>query len=269
MNKPIDDISVIDFSIFNKSFVEKTISVRISETKCNSLDEYNKYLKNNINESDKLKRALNNNYSEFFRNTFTFSFLEHRIIPLLYESMLTKSHREIRIWSAACAGGHEAYSIAIICDEFSKIYNSGLKFRIFATDINELEIEKAKKGVYTENVLKNVTFDRIKNYFTQKGDNFIVNQKLKETIDFSNFDLLSKECNCPPASIFGNFDIVFCSNLLFYYNSNAQKSIINKVDKCLADNGYLIVGEAERDIVIKYDYKEIFSQLAIFKKNGT
>lgn len=80
--------------------------------------------------------------------------------------------------------------------------------------------------------------------------------------------MLNKECDCPPTSIFGNFDMVFCANLLFYYNSRAQEHILNKVGNCLAGNGYLMAGEAELDILMKYNYYEIFPQSRIFKKNN-
>jgi len=266
MTKEINHIYGIDLSIYNKSFVEKTITGRMCETKCNSFEEYTEHIKNNSNETDKLKKALNNNFSEFFRNTLTFAYLEHAIIPSLAESIAIKRNREIRIWSAACAAGQEAYSIAMLCDEFSKNKKSGTQFRIFATDISETEIQKAQNGVYSENALKNVSYGRIRNYFTQKSDTFIVHQQLKEYIDFSIFDLLNKECDCPPTSIFGSFDLVFCSNLLFYYNPKVQKRMLDKVSNILVNNGYLIVGEAERDFLMKHNYKEVFPQSGIFHK---
>jgi len=262
----MNDIIGVDLSIFNQSFVENTIKGRMSEIKCNHFEEYSEYLKNNSNETDKLKKALNNNYSEFFRNTLTFAYLEHTILPALAESKSKKRCCEIRIWSAACAAGQEAYSMAMLFDEFSKNQNSGIRLRIFATDISETEIQKAQNGVYPENALKNVAYGRIKNYFAQKGDSYILHQQLKESIAFSTFDLLKEECDCPPASIFGNFDIIFCTNLLFYYNTRVQKRILDKVDYCLASKGYLIVGEAERDFLMKYNYKEVFPQSAIFQK---
>jgi len=239
------NIPGIDLSVYNLSFVEKTISNRIRETECSSFDEYVEYIKKGRTESGNLKKALNNNYSEFFRNTLCFAFLEHHILPALAAQKMKKPNREIRIWSAACAAGQEPYSIAMLCDEFSKKHKNGITFRIFATDISEPEIQKAQQGVYTEDALKNVTLERVNNYFTQKGNHFVVNQQLKDYIDFSTFDLLSKQLNCPPASIFGNFDLVFCANLLFYFKPTMQKCILQKVDCCLTRKGWLIVGDAE------------------------
>jgi chemotaxis protein methyltransferase CheR len=255
MTEEVERIAGIDLSMYSKSFLDKTVNGRMSKLQCISEDEYLEWLKSNSTEKDILKKALNNNYSTFFRNTLTFSYLEHIILPKLVESKFEVNIHEIRIWSAACAAGQEAYSIAMLCDEYEKKHNSGIRFRIFATDISETEIHKASIGLYHESAVRNVSYGRLKNYFTQKGDSFVVNQGLRETIDFSTFDLLNEECSCPTASVFGNFDLVFCANLLFYYKPAIQQNIIDKVDNCLANKGYLVVGDAEKEIAIqKKDY---------------
>jgi len=238
MIKEVRDITGIELSAYNTSFVERIINGQMSETQSRSVEEYVEKLKNNRHETDQLKKALHNTFSEFFRNTLTFAFLEHIILPALAERKSKTRHREIRIWSAACAAGQEAYSTAMVCEEFAKQKQSGLRFRIFASDVSEIEIQKAQKGIYPEEALKNVSHDRIKNYFSHEGNSFIVHPQLKESIDFSTFDLLNSDCDCPPASIFGNFDIVFCANLLFYYSAQVQNQILDKVDTCLTANGY-------------------------------
>lgn len=248
MKSLIPEIAGIDLSPFSNVFVEKTMNALMSEAKCTSIEQYANYIQSSSTETGKLKKALNNNFSEFFRNTLSFAFLEHHIIPALAAQKMKKRNREIRIWSAACAAGQEPYSIAMLCDEFMKKQKTGISFRIFATDISEPEIQKAQQGVYTEEALKNVTLGRVNSYFTQKGNHFVVNPPLKDYINFSTFDLLSGQFNCPPASIFGNFDLVFCANLLFYFKPTMQKRILQKVDCCLNNGGWLIVGDAEKDI---------------------
>ncbi len=266
MTKEIKDVTGIDLSMYNTSFVERIINGQMSETQSRSFEEYVENLKNIGSQTDQLKRALHNTFSEFFRNTLTFSFLEHILLPQLAERKSRTRNREIRIWSAACAAGQEAYSTAMVCKEFATQKHSGLRFRIFATDLSDLEIQKAQKGIYAEEALKNVSYDRIKNYFSQKGNSFIVHQQLKEFIDFSTFDLLNSDCDCPPASIFGNFDIVFCANLLFYYSPRVRQRILDKVDTCLAENGYLIVGEAEKEIVEKNKEYTCLQHLPVLQK---
>lgn len=268
MTKQIKHITGIDLSPFSNLFVEKTINVRMAEAKCTSIEQYADYIKSSSTETGKLKKALNNNFSEFFRNTLSFAFLEHHILPALAAQKIKKPNREIRIWSAACAAGQEPYSIAMLCDEFMEKHKTGISFRIFATDISEPEIQNAKQGVYTEEALKNVSFGRVKNYFTPKGNRFVVNQQLKDYIDFSTFDLLSGQYNCPPVSIFGNFDIVFCANLLFYYKPNVQKRILQKVDSSMARGGWLIVGDAEKETAENKTGYISYKLLPVLQKPG-
>jgi chemotaxis protein methyltransferase CheR len=89
---------------------------------------------------------------------------------------------------------------------------------------------------------------------------------LKNNIDFSVFDLLSGQFSCPPASIFGEFDIVVCANMLFYYKNKYRQAILEKTGNCMANAGYLVTGETERQILIDHNYSEAFPQSAIFRK---
>ncbi|MFT3752653.1 MAG: CheR family methyltransferase [Paludibacter sp.] len=90
---------------------------------------------------------------------------------------------------------------------------------------------------------------------------------MKKNIDFSVFDLFDTNFSCPPASIFGNFDFVFCANLLFYYSAECRAGIIEKVNNSLADNGLLVTSETEREMLIQAGFKEVYPQSAIFMKN--
>ncbi len=267
MQFSLSEIKGIDLSIFNTSFVESTIEGRMKESKYTSFDDYVACLSHDNAELDQLKKALNNHYSLFFRNTLTFSFLENHILPLLFKQKVLKHSREIRIWSAACAAGQEAYSIAMLCDEFSKLHRSTIRFSVFATDIADDELQKARNGIYSEMNVKNVSYERIKNYFTRVGDVFKVREELKKGVDFSSFDLLSEECSCPSSSIFGNFDLIFCANLLFYYRPEMQEKIVRKLNHCLAPGGWLIVGDAEKEIVESYSDFSGYKYFTVLKKS--
>ncbi|MEI7664139.1 MAG: CheR family methyltransferase, partial [Bacteroidota bacterium] len=106
---------------------------------------------------------------------------------------------------------------------------------------------------------------RIQQWFTKEGDVFKIKPELKECLDFSVFDLFSDRLSSPPASIFGDFDLVFCANLLFYYKPEFRAFILAKMEKCLANGGYLVTGETEREILTRYGYREVFPQSAIFR----
>ncbi len=258
----------MNISVYEDSFLEKSIEKRLSVTGSQSISGYCDYLRANKGEAGLFLDSLRIAFSEFFRNQLTFAYLEQIILPALIERKKKEKENEIRIWSAACAAGQEAYSMAIIFDEIMENAKANITCRIFATDANPAELTAVQKGIYQMSSLGKVTLKRIKTYFTQKGENFTIAPELREYIDVSNFDLLDSQGVCPPVSIYGNFDIVLCSNLLFYYKPEYQKQIIEKIGHCLATGGYLVTGETERDIVAKHQYREIFAASAIFQKTG-
>lgn len=256
----------LDISMYDSSFLENGIRNRMAVTTCKTVDDYLAYLVIFPAESAELLDQLSNSYSYFFRNPLTFIYLEQFILPDLVALKLKNNEKEIRIWSAACASGQEAYSLAILCHELMENTKTHISFRIFATDIDQEELVNAPKGTYQSASLGNVTLKRIQTYFTKQCDTYTIASQLKEYIDFSIFDLFSENGTCPPASIYGNFDLVFCSNLLFYYQPEYRNKILNKVGHCIAPDGYLITGETEREIIRENNYREVFNHSAIFQK---
>lgn len=256
----------VDISKYNDSFLLKSLEKRMTDTGNDSQSKYYDYIKANQNEVKAFIDSLNINYSEFFRNPLTFAYLEQIVLPSLIEKKKKNNEKEIRIWSAACASGQEAYSIAILCDEIIESAKTNIGCRIFATDISEEEISNAQKGVFQTSSLNKVSLKRIQTYFTRRGETYTIASLIKEHINFSVFDLLTEQGGCPPASVYGNFDLVFCSNLLFYYKPECRKSILEKVGKSLSHGGYLITGETEREIVKSSNYNEVFLNSVIFQK---
>lgn len=252
----------IDVSPFDASFLDRTILNRMLEKNCKSKDEYQSFLAESNNEKTELKNSFSVCYTEFFRNSFTFSVLERIVLPALIHKLKKNSSQEIRIWSAACASGQESYSLAMLLRETSN--NDHYNFRIFATDQNAEQIKIAQEGVYKLSDLKLLTINRLNKWFIQQNDNYKIKDELKNCIEYSSFDLLDNKYTCPPASIFGSFDIIMCSNLLFYYSPAIRKKIILKLKKSLSPNGYLITSETEREILLQYKFKEIIPPSAIF-----
>jgi len=256
----------VDVSRFDESFLLKSIQKRMDETRCDTMESYSALLDQYSPESDEFLNSLQISYSEFFRNPLTFSVLEKIVLPSLAQRKWRSKRKEIRIWSAACAGGQETYSLSILLNEIKSTKDDQIDFRIFATDVSEQQVINASKGQYSAMSLNQLTVRRLKEWFQKKGDTYFVKSQIKENIDFSVFDLLSTEHSCPPASIFGDFDIVFCANLLFYFKPEYRSKILDKISHCLADGGILITGETEREILMKNNYQEIYPQSAIFRK---
>jgi chemotaxis methyl-accepting protein methylase len=264
----------INASVYDEVFFKNCIQNQMSKTSSRSFTGYCNYLKLSNEVSDLLVASLNNTFSEFFRNTLTFAYLEQIVLPELIEKKKKEKHKEIRIWSAACASGQEPYSIAILIDELIRVQKANLSCHIFATDINPSEITVAKKGIYSVTSLGKVSTSRLNTYFKRvdqaanpyQAENFAIVPDLGQYLDFSVFDLTSEEVSCPESSIYGNFDLVFCCNVLFYYKPEIRKHILSKIGNCLNSNALLITGEAEREIVKGNNYREEFFSSGIFKK---
>ena len=256
----------IDVLKYDISFLNKSLQKRITETLSNSTEAYINLLGQNKEEALKLHDSLTISYSEFFRNPLTYSILERLILPSIVSNKKNTKRNEIRIWTAACAGGQEPYSLAMLLEEFKNGDSKKIDYRIFATDLDESQVNKAHQGQYTEDALSRLDLRRVKQWFTKHGEIYSVKQELKKNIEFSVFDLFNAQHSSPPGSIFGDFDLVVCANLLFYYNPGYREKIVKKTGDCLARGGYLITGETERDILIKHGFSEVFPQSVIFQK---
>jgi len=257
-----------DISIYEEDFLKKTIEKRLFATSCATFGMYLAYLKKNRIETDKLLDSLHIGFSEFFRNPLTFSVLEQIIVPLMVDKKSAGKGNEIRVWSAACASGQEAYSLAMLLEEIIESLKSKCTYRIFATDISQLELDYAQKGIYHKTSLNKMSLNRFQRYFTQLGDHYAISPSIQANVDFSIFDLLTFHGDSPPASIYGNFDFIFCSNVLFYYKPEFRTRILTKLSNSLATGGFLITGETERDILSANGYREAYMKSGIFKKSN-
>jgi chemotaxis methyl-accepting protein methylase len=256
----------LDIRGFDNAFVEKSIDRRLSADKDITPNNYLALLRNDREEVTHLIDSLHVSYSEFFRNPLTFAYLEQFVLPLFKYRIRKETKTELRIWSAACASGQEAYSVAILLDEMNQESSGKFNFRIFASDNNAEELERARQGIFNPASLQKISLKRIQKYFVQKDENYSISSSIKKLVDFSWFDLLDEQPASPVPSIYGNFDLVICSNLLFYYAPASRKRILEKIKKNMAPGAFLVTGETERDILMKNGFSEIYENSAIFQE---
>lgn len=253
-------------NLFDQVFVENTIIKQMERNQLRMPEDYLQLIQNDDAERKALIGALYIGYTEFFRNPLTFATLEQLVFPSIINKPENGRPKEIRIWSAACATGQEAYSLAMLLEELKESAKANFTYRIFATDASAELIEKAAIGFYTESEIQNMTLKRIIRWLQPQAKNtFLVRQELKSKIEFSVFDLLDASLSCPPSSIFGDFDLVFCANLLFYYKKDIQQRILGRTIRCVNEPGYFVCGEVERDIINKLGLSELVSHSAVFK----
>jgi chemotaxis methyl-accepting protein methylase len=256
-----------DLSVYADSFLQKIINKRIVESSVKNVSDYLMFLNDNPVEEEILLNSLNISYSLFFRNLLDFSIVERFIFPSLLQRNVNKQSSSIRIWSAGCADGSEAYSLAIIGNELMTNRLNGNPPLIFATDLSEKALVKARTGAYYGASLQNVTLNQLETWFTKTNQVYRVGENLKKCIEFSHYDLLDTKTGSPPSAIFGGFDLVTCCNVLVYYKREIQELILEKLYRSLGHKGFLMVDSSEKAIVKSFKGFRLYSALGnIFVK---
>ncbi len=258
-----------DLSTFDKDFFRQTLEKRTRESGFRTSKGYYNFIKVHSEEAKVLVSSFNVTYSEFFRDPLVFSLLRQWILPSLFSTKDNSDKNEIRIWSAAAASGQEAYSLAILIDHLKMFSNSNITVHIFASDICLSEIEKAKRGLYPVDQLQNIPLKYLNEYFYPNGKSYKLIPRIRESVDFFTYDLLDTKTISPPASIFGTFDLIYCSNFFIYYNHDIRNQIVKKLIKNIAKGGLLITGNAEREIVERQKLHAICPPAAIYQKETT
>jgi len=257
----------LNFSGNRHEMLERRINKRLSNTGNDSYEEYFEYLKQHDEELNDLINVLTINVSSFFRDTLVFDYLGKKIIPEIILKKINQKDQTIRIWSAGCASGEEPYSIAIMLHEYLEKESQSFDISIFATDIDSNSLKRAQHGKYSLENVQEVTINRLNKYFYQDNGVYQLSSQIREMVNFSHFDLLSTKHISPPESIFGDFDMVLCRNVLIYFETPYQKIINTKIKKNLIPGGYLILGNSESlDNRFKKDFKNITDCGKIYQK---
>jgi chemotaxis protein methyltransferase CheR len=216
---------------------------------------------------DHLLDVLTIHVSRFFRDTLTFELIADRILPAVLLEKIRAQDPSLRIWSAGCAMGEEPYSMAILIRELLEKEKVAMNLHLFATDIDTKVLADAAKALYPLASVENIKHRLLMKYFTPEGASFRLIPEIREGVTFSLYDMLDKKHTVPPESVFGNFDLVFCRNLLIYFNSEYQETILTKLHRSLAGNGYLVLGEAEAPTLAwQCHFDRVFDFSPIYRK---
>ena len=241
-----------DISPFDPSFLEVAAGKRMEKLSAKDADSYTLLLSADAKEAVAYSESLGNSYSEFFRNSLTFSVLERHVIPALLSRKSESGGGEIRVWSAGCAAGQEPYSLAILLAELGLGCDTEPRVRIFATDSNPDQVEMAKAALYDARNLRNVRLSHVKKYFTKTGDRYKLNGAIRQMVEFSVLDLLDDKHAFPASSIYGSFDIITCCNVLYYYSTDSQNKILNRLFKALGKGGCIVTDEVEKSVIDRF-----------------
>ncbi len=225
----------IDFSLYREKTIKRRILRRLALRNIGTLSEYASHLEDDAEELTALQRDLLISVTSFFRDPGSFESLKRLVYPRIFQGRLPQT--PIRVWVPGCATGEEAFSIAITLSEYLNETGASFPIQIFASDISEQAIERARTGRYLENVAADISLERLNRYFTRIEGHYQVNKDLREMCVFTRHNLLTD----PP---FSKLDLVSCRNVLIYLAS-VQKNIIPLFHYALKSNGFLMLGASE------------------------
>jgi chemotaxis protein methyltransferase CheR len=186
--------------------------------------------------------AMTTNETSFFRDMRPFDIFKETVMPYIKEARATK--RKLRIWCAAASSGQEPYTLAILLNEM-KAEMPGWNFEIVATDISRDVLDLAKRGLYSQfEVQRGLPITLLMKYFTQVEDKWQINDEIKSYIKYDYFNLLD------PMSRLGTYDIIFCRNVLIYFDQDTKGVVLGNMSKLVENDGFLFLGGAETVIGI-------------------
>ena len=247
-----------------KIMLQSRLQKRLRELKMTSFKDYCEYVFHKDNTGIEIIHMLDvvsTNKTDFFREPIHFDFLSKEVLPQFYENR--RVNGPLKIWSAGCSSGEEPYTIAIVLQEFANA-NSGFDYSIVGTDLSTQILQKSVEAVYKEDRVANIPMDIKRKYFLKSKERtnptVKVVPELRKKVRFGRLNFMDAYYDIPET-----FDVVFCRNVLIYFDRATQEKVINKLCSKLKSGGYFFLGHSESimnmDVPLKQIKPTIFHRL--------
>jgi two-component system CheB/CheR fusion protein len=234
--RQVQSATGVDFTYYKHSTLARRIKRRMVLRGFATLEDYSRELERNRQESAVLCESCLITVTSFFREPEVFEELKRKVFPTLLENRGRED--AIRVWAPGCATGEEAYSIAICLTEFLEDAKVSVPFEIFATDISEAAIEKARAGIYAPSVLAHVSTQRMERFFTRSERGYRVAKSIRDVCVFARHNVGQD----PP---FSKLDLISCCNVLIYLGAVLQHKVLSILRYALKPTGFLVLGPSE------------------------
>jgi chemotaxis protein methyltransferase CheR len=227
--------SGIHFSAANRSILESRLKERLKSAKLESVEEYHKLILANNDELKTLLDSVTTNLTRFFRNAAHMDTFEKYVIPQLVEHKRKSRDLQVRIWSAGCSTGEEPYTLAMMLKEHLP---REFAVELTGSDLSLKSLMVGKEGYYPETRVSGVPELYLKKHFIQRGSGYQVTDELKNLVTFDYHNLKND-------SGLRNLDVIFCRNVLIYFDEAAQKAVVNRFYEQMARFSFLFIGHSE------------------------
>lgn len=224
-----------------KYFLENRLSRILKEKNFRSYEDYLYFLRYSASRHDiaKLFDAITTNETFFFREPQQFEVFSNNLVPQIIKENSQMGRKDIKIWSAACSTGEEPYTIAMILLEKPELVS--FRKEIYASDISESVLMSARKGMYGSYSIRNVPPQYMAKYFKDSGGVYVLSETVKSMVKFMNINLIEEK----EVKQLKGIDVVFCRNVLIYFDEKAKKKAVSLIYDVLRPKGYLFVGTSE------------------------
>ena len=252
--------SGIDFRLYKLGTIRRRVLRRMAVHKIDSFDNYVKHLQAHSEEVEQLYQDLLIPVTSFFRDPEAFEALKSAVFPAILKD---KSNRgNIRIWAPGCSTGEETYSLAIALLEFLGARAPSFQIQLFGTDVNERGIDKARSGVYLEQIAQDVSPERLRRFFVKVEQGYRVSKAVRDLCVFARQNIAED----PP---FSQMNLVSCRNLLIYFGSGLQQRIVPILHYALRSSGFLMLGNSESVAAFPDLFAPVDKKHKIFEKRVT
>ncbi|TMD04709.1 MAG: PAS domain-containing protein [Chloroflexi bacterium] len=225
-----------DFTGYKRSTLLRRVKHRMDQVGISSFPEYHEHLQQHPEEFSSLFNTILINVTSFFRDAEAWEYVSSDILPRM--TAAKGAHEPIRAWSAGCASGEEAYTLAMVLVEALGMSQFRERVKVYATDVDEDALRKARQGSFVEKDLEDVPAGLREKYFETNGGRYLFRGDLRRTVIFGRHDLLQ---DAPISRI----DLLVCRNTLMYFEADTQGRILTRLHYALDDRGFLFVGKAE------------------------
>jgi len=237
------------FADNSKYLIQKRLSPRAREMNFDSFQKYFYFLQYDPRaqaEYDTIFDLVTTNETYFFREPAQLTAFIEEIVPELVQ----RGGRKIRIWSAGCSSGEEAYTIAMLLEE-RRLFEKAT-FEIFASDLNQQVLAKARKGIYRETAFRATSPETRERFFHKETDGlWRINDAVRNRVSFGRLNLYDES----RVSLLGQLDIIFCRNVIIYFDDASKRVVVNNFYNRLQDGGYLLLGHSESLISLSTQFK--------------
>ena len=225
----------VDFTNYRTTTIERRIQRRMMLNNLEKMGDYLDYLRKNKSEIDQLFKDIFIHLTTFFRNPEQLNFIRLKVLAKI---LANRPEEPWRIWVAGCSSGEEVYSLAITILEFLAFRGEHRGLQIFASDISESEIQKARAGIYSKDIEKDVSPKHLKKFFEKVPGGYKITKSIRELCVFAKHDLTKD----PP---FSRMDLISCCNVLIYLEPDVQKKVLSMFHVGLKPSGFLVLGKSE------------------------